>query len=79
MLIEKVVRGESKNNWSCTGPVYQWPQNVVVQFPNGDKYDRSGGRNNDGWSIATNENSIVVGGSPCHRAMEKAGITLEEV
>lgn len=77
---EVIISGISENNWwEPTGGVFKWPDNVVVKFDDGEVADAWGSRNSEGVSLSTNEDSTLVGGSPCHKAMAAAGIELERV
>ena len=53
---------------------FRWPEGVTVTFPNGDKYDSTGGRTAGGVSIDYNPKGMGACGSPAHQALVKQGL-----
>lgn len=63
--------------WVPAKGTFIWPRDVEIEFSNGDVYDAFGARNCDGDSIDYNPSGTGACGSPCHQALQAAGLLPE--
>lgn len=56
------------------GQSFDWPEGIVVMFPNGELWSRYGGYNSAGENIDYSPHGRGEINSPCHRALRLAGL-----
>jgi len=60
-------------DWSVDGS-FVWPDGVTLRFPDGEEWDKHGGREANGWSVSCNPDGTGERGSPCGQALKSLGL-----